>query len=384
MLYDTTMKTKNAYLDKLYRCFRLCPIRHSLLLLGLFGILLHLLSRRSPAWMRFVSRCVVQPINHMCSRISAVLPFSLAELLIVLGLLTLLVYLVWMLVTIVRRGEAGKRLYRLAATLLSAVTVIYSGFCLLWGCYFYDESFAQRNALEDGPVSVEQLERVTVYFAALANVYADQVQRDAQGCYTVDRQRILECSPLLYEEVEALYPSLEGPRVKTKGFFCSKFLSLLDFTGFYFPLTGEANVNMDFPPSLFPATVAHEISHQRGICREQEANFLAVLSSLENGDVDFCYSACLLAYTHLGNALYKADRGAWQAVYRGLDEKILLDFAANRSYWAQFETPVQSVSNTVYESFMYSYDQELGLQSYGACVDLLVHYYEKKAMDYFS
>ena len=82
-----------------------------------------------------------------------------------------------------------------------------------------------------------------------------------------------------------------------------------------------------------------------------------------------------VAYTHLGNALYSADRAAWEQVYGGLDERVLRDFAANRAYWKQFETPVQKASNTVYEGFLQSYDQELGLKSYGACVDLLVSYY---------
>ena len=36
---------------------------------------------------------------------------------------------------------------------------------------------------------------------------------------------------------------------------------------------------------------------------------------------------------------------------------------------------MREVSNTVYESFLQSYDQTLGLKSYGACVDLLVNYY---------
>lgn len=45
----------------------------------------------------------------------------------------------------------------------------------------------------------------------------------------------------------------------------------------------------------------------------------------------------------------------------------------------QFETPVQKVSNTVYEGFLHSYDQTMGLKSYGACVDLLVNYYYEQA-----
>ena len=246
---------------------------------------------------------------------------------------------------------------------------------------FADESFAEKSGLEDGPVSAEELETVTCYFAGLANHYSTLVEREENGSYTTEREAILEKSRDVYQKAEKLYPCLAGPEVKVKGIVCSPILSLLDFTGFYFPLTGEANVNMDFPPSLFASTVAHEISHQRGVCREQEANFLAVLSSLEYGDPDYCYSACLLAYTHLGNALYKADYEAWERVYTGLAPEILLDFAVNRAYWARFETPVQTVSNTVYENFMYSYDQDLGLKSYGACVDLLVNYYYEKAVD---
>ena len=43
---------------------------------------------------------------------------------------------------------------------------------------------------------------------------------------------------------------------------------------------------------------------------------------------------------------------------------------------------MQTVSNTVYEGFLYSYDQTLGLKSYGACVDLLVNYYYEDALKY--
>ena len=40
---------------------------------------------------------------------------------------------------------------------------------------------------------------------------------------------------------------------------------------------------------------------------------------------------------------------------------------------------MQKVSNTVYEGFLHSYDQTMGLKSYGACVDLLVNYYYEQA-----
>ena len=83
----------------------------------------------------------------------------------------------------------------------------------------------------------------------------------------------------------------------------------------------------------------------------------------------------MLAYTHLANALYRADTEAWEEISAELSEDVVRDLSARNAYWRQFETPVQKASNTVYEGFLHSYDQTLGLKSYGACVDLLVNYY---------
>ena len=189
---------------------------------------------------------------------------------------------------------------------------------------------------------------------------------------------MLQKSRTVYREAERRCGELAGPPVAAKPFFFSRLLSLTDFSGFFFPFTGEANVNTDFPPPLFAATVAHELAHQRGVAKEQEANFCAVYASLLSGDPDYCYSASLMAYTYLGNALYQADYEAWERIYDSLNDDVLRDFAANRSYWQAYETPVQTISNTVYEGFLYSYDQDMGLKSYGACVDLLVCEYLDK------
>lgn len=156
-------------------------------------------------------------------------------------------------------------------------------------------------------------------------------------------------------------------------------MSIIDYTGFFCPFTAEANVNMDFPEALFAAVVAHELSHQRGVAKEQEANFVAVLASLASGDVDYCYSACLFAYIHLRNALAGVDSAALSRIDEGLCDSVKADLAENNRYWAAFETPVRTVTNTVYEGFLQSYGQTLGLRSYGACVDLLVGYYRDLA-----
>lgn len=334
--------------------------------------------------MEKLSRTAVQPVHHALARLSSHVPFSVAELIWALGIISIVVYIISQIVILIRKPERLKRVYIIFITVLSVSALVYAMFCMLWGIYYYGDDFETRSGLVSTEISTEQLETVTEYFALRANEYADEVTRDENGLYICDRELILSRSPEVFDEIVKEFPGLVGPRVGAKGMFFSRVMSYTDFTGFFFPFTAEANVNTDFPPALFAATVAHELSHQRGVAKEQEANFVAVLSSLMYGDADYCYSACLLAYVHLGNALHSADYEAWEAVYKQLDERVLKDFALDSYYWKQFETPVQKVTNTVYEGFLQSYDQKLGMRSYGACVDLLVNYYYEGAKEYIN
>ena len=355
--------------------WKLCPLRHALLLLGCLLILGHLATRKNYALNWALSEGFVRPVHRFLCRLYDPLPFSLAELLIALAVIGVLVYIIFSLIRMIRRKTRGKQVYITIITLLAAGALVYGGFCLLWGVYYYGDDFMDKSGLKKEKISTEQLAEVTAWYAALANEYADQVPRDGSGVCALDRRAVLARSPEVYRELERRFPCLEGPAVHAKGILCSRVMSYLDFTGFFFPFSAEANVNMDFPPCLLPSTVAHELAHQRGVAKEQEANFVAVLACLDYGDPEYVYSAALLAYTHLGNALYGADRAAWEQVYGSLSEDVRRDFAANRAYWKRFETPVREASNTVYEGFLQSYDQDLGLKSYGACVDLLVNYY---------
>ncbi len=364
---------------KLSALYRLSPAGHIVAAVSAVLIILHLLTRGNRPLMVWASERLVQPVHRAFAALNSHLPFSVAEALIGLAAAAVIAYIIYIVISMLRSGGRLKRLYASVINLLAAGLAVYAGFCMLWGVYYYGDDFMTRSALENENISVEQLEAVTRYFAELSNEYAEQVPRDEDGNYIADRAAILARSDEVYENIERELPCLAGPAVRAKGVYFSRLMSYTDFTGFFFTFTAEANVNTDFPPALFASTVAHELAHQRGVAKEQEANFVAVLASLAYGDTEYCYSACLLAYTHLGNALYSADYEAWKSIYLSLSEDVRRDFAANREYWAQFETPVQKVSNTVYEGFLYSYDQDMGLKSYGACVDLLVNYFYGQA-----
>lgn len=171
------------------------------------------------------------------------------------------------------------------------------------------------------------------------------------------------------------FPFLRTETGGAKGFGCSRALSALRFTGFYFPFTGEPNVNMDSPAAFLPATVCHELAHQRGITAEEACNFIGILAAVRSEDAGYRYSGWLTGFGYLSNALYSADREAWQTIRDALPDTVVADLRADNAYWAQFRGVVSKVSDTVYDGFLKSNGDTDGSKSYGVVTDLLVAYF---------
>ena len=311
-----------------------------------------------------------RPVRQAVSAVLDPLPVSGAELLITLGVLAALAVLAGAVRRAARRQwlAAGRRL-----AILAAVGVwIWVGVCLLWGAEYYADSFAETEGIPVQPVSVEQLAATAAWFAQRVNETADQVPRDETGVFAVSTGEIFARAQGLYDGVSRRYPSLAGPQRSPKAAGYSYLMSLTGFTGYIFPFTGESTLNVDCPAVFLSVTVAHEFAHQRGVAPEQEANYVAVAACADSGDPVYTYSGWLFGFLHLSNALYGADPDRWAPVYASLCESAQRDMAANNAYWAAMEGPVQTAAESTYSGFLQSYGQELGMRSYGACVDLLV------------
>lgn len=361
---------------------RLAPVRLGITLLCLLAVALIYALRVDEGVMLWVYEHVTHPYHLFMSKLCSHFAFSAAELVYAAAILGLAVYLLWCVYRLIRFPEKLWQLYRLVLTLAMAGAIFWAGLSVMWTPCYYAPGFAEQSGVDDGPLELEELETVTRWFAALASEYADEVPRDENGACTTDRDSVLDRAAGVFEGAAELYPFLDGEALRPKPIHFSRIMSYLDFTGFFFPMTGEANLNMDSPVFLLPSTSQHEIAHQRGVAMEQECNFVAVLSCLESEYADFRYAGAALAYIYLGNALAGADYEAYTEIYYSLSDTVRADFKAQSAYWDEFrDSAAQKASNTVYDSFLKSNGQELGMQSYGACVNLLVHYYIDEARE---
>ena len=308
--------------------------------------------------------------------LSNLLPFSMAEVLYTAIILAAMILIVKMIQAVRKSQHKWKTFGIRLAVLMLIPAFIITGYNWLWALGYYGTTFAERSGLKNQGVSVEDLTKVTAYFAEQASDLSVKMERDGEGHFI--ERGFWQDYEGLYDNLEAEFPFLATRPLRPKPMLYSKFMSLIGFTGFYFPFTGEANVNTDFPPALQPETISHELAHQRRVASEAEANFVGIAAAISSDKPVYQYSAYLSGLTHLSNALYKADREAWAAISETLAPEIRIDWNDNSRYWAQFESPVETVATTVYDSYLKHNDQELGIKSYGACVDLLVEYYKNK------
>ena len=338
------------------------------------------LCRGQRTWMNALAEQVTTPLRRAIGQLCYRVDFSVAELLCVLLAAAAAGYLVWNIVAVVRaKGRRGHRAYSAVLGALCGAVTIYVGFCLLWGVDYYTDSFQDKSGIYAQPVAREDLLAVTEYFADRLTKTADRVERDENGLFAVPRETILADSVHAYDAVEKQFPFLAFDDPGVKPVRLSRVMSALDFTGVYCPFTGESNLNVDSPACLLAATAAHELAHQRSVSSEQECNFLAILAATTCGDDVYAYSGWLSGYIYLGNALYRVDPEAYWAIRNALPETVQADLRYQNEYWDQFEDKApQKVSNRVYDSFLKGYGQELGLQSYGTVVDLLVTYYKDR------
>ena len=370
--------------------FSICPRIHILFLVSVGLLILYYGIRENKSLMTAYTEGFLMNYHRIMSNFFSEFRLSVAEICYAIAVIFAVRQLFRAVVLIVKEGQKLKRVYITVLGLVSSALAIYAFICFFWGAYYYGRSFSEKSGIEAKPVAVEELAAVTEWFAEAVNENNELLSRtweerkirfgssrEEEVVYHITRENI-------YNNICEKYPFLTVKNyrnnAKAKPVLFSYIMSHMNFTGFFFPLTGEANVNIHSPYFLTPATIAHEFAHQAGVAKEDEANFVAVMAGMESEDPFVRYSCAMLAYIHLSNALYGADYDSWKETRDMLCEDARREMSENNEYWSQFESKVSTASEAVYTSFLQGQGQELGIRSYGACVDLLVAYYLEDAL----
>jgi len=339
-------------------------------------LILFLLFRYNRAVMTFWVDYITMPIARVMQWLTSFVPFSVAELVIVFAFLVPVCLLVRAIVRMCRRRmSVGYGIYRILVGGFAMGLTVLAAISLFWGANYYADGFSERTGIFPEEASVDDLERVTRIFAAGLSETAHLVERDEDGVFAVSIEEIFAESVYAFYGIEEVFPFLTHRDVRPKPLVSSPIWAMTAYTGFYFPFTGEANINTLAPRSQVPATVLHEFAHQRGIASEDEANFIAILAGIKSDDPIFAYSSWLMGYLYLSNALHGVAPDRHQAIQEGLPGYVFADFANIRAYRERRHETVARVMDQLNDTMLRGYGEESGIQSYGEVVDLLIAYF---------
>jgi uncharacterized protein DUF3810 len=148
-------------------------------------------------------------------------------------------------------------------------------------------------------------------------------------------------------------------------------LARLGISGIFMPFTGEANVDTTLPQWTLPFVAAHEVAHQRGFAREDEANFLAYASCTRHPDPTARYSAAMEASLYALGALRAVDAEAHRALEARRGPAVRRDLAALEEWRRRYESRAGAVNQKVNDAYLRAQGQD-GVTTYGRMVDLLI------------
>ncbi|SHJ82932.1 Protein of unknown function [Geosporobacter subterraneus DSM 17957] len=358
------------------------PKKLLFLLLLPLSLLFTFLAAARPLWVEQIySNALYLVVQHMQSLLTGFIPFSVGEFIVVLMIFYLIFGVSRAILQIILKGSDGFRLLgRWMIHLLISFCFIYFSFVILWGLNYYRLPFSEIVGLNTQPASIEELADLSESLIARANELRTQVEENEQGVMFLPKGKndMFRRAHLGYDAAAAVYPELQGSKSRPKGIFFSHAMAYTGISGIYFPFTGEANVNTKTPDALILATTTHEMAHQRGFAREDEANYIAYLTATHHPDPDFQYSGVLLALINVMNQLYRHDQELYKELRSQYSPGIIRDLAAIQEYNKRYEGPVERAHTKINNAYLKSNRQEDGVYSYGRMVDLLIAEYRLK------
>lgn len=318
---------------------------------------------------RFYPASANRWLIRFLSNLSGIIPFSLGEALLYFHVVLGIGLLISLVMRIFRGG-----FFSLAYRIASYAALLYVLFMLIFGLNYNRASVRDYVGLEKTYYGVEELYQLNKALIGKANALREEATENPEGIFSYEdsRSEIIRNASEGYAGLGEDYPVFQGSYGIAKGIFLSQPMNYTGITGVFMPFTGEANVNIKGPDLLFPATVLHEMAHQRGVAYEDEANYMAFLASGYHSDVNYRYSGTVLALINAMNALSKEDKDLYRELYGSYSEGLKRDLTAYNEFYKPYEGEVEKAATKVNDTYLKSNGQVSGVKSYGEMVDLLL------------
>ena len=359
---------------------RLGWVAKSFYILAAVSLFIYIAAIIFPSFADFFNRYPAAAVRTILAYATYILPFSLAELILIL----LVPAAVFVIIYAYRRYcDSWHDVLIFGGKALCIVSLIFSMFVWTLGTGYRTTPLEEKLGLPDQKITAEALWETSEIMIENINDLVSKTKFGEDGFSVMPYSRNEMNKKLMdaYAKLCEKYSFIPRLYSRTKPVMLSELMSYTHITGIYTFFTGEANININFPNFTIPFTAAHELAHQRGFAREDEANFIAFLVCIESDDPYLRYSGYTNMLSYLLDAFYAADKSPNHADYKELYAKVDSAVRAeDRAYYEFFQkyadNIVADVSGAVNDTFLQIQGTE-GTVSYGLVVELAVKYYSE-------
>jgi len=345
-------------------------------ILFFLSVIIHTICRFSKTFSDFINMRVAKYVRILLAKITGIIPFSIAEILL-FSLPLIIAAIIIRVIVLVRRGDHVK-VYRFFVSSFACVGMFFVLFVFTYGTGYSGSTIGEKMNMEvEESVSEENLKKLAKYLAERVNESAKLVKFEEKGS-SIMEEDFSEINRQLNEawkKVSKQYSFIEGYSSNCKPVLASKWMSYTRTLGIYSYFTGEANVNVHYPDYTIPYTMAHEMAHQRGIAREDEANFVAYLicSNSENPYIRYSGELNLLEYVLI--ELHSKNKSAHKSIINSLCDEVKYELDEYVEFYVQYgQSKVGKVNDKINDAYLKIQGQKEGERSYNMVVRLASAY----------
>ncbi|SMC49815.1 DUF3810 domain-containing protein [Pedobacter africanus] len=312
------------------------------------------------------------PITSVIQRfISGLVPFALGDFLYLLLILYVIrsLYLFYRKLVQKRLGPPDRLNIPLQA--LNFVLILYLVFKLSWGLNYSRIPVARQLSIGSEKYHTTELVALGRYFVGRLN----QLQHIKRTDYNIGQLQYH--AKKAYDKMRQRHSFFAYPVPAVKPVPNSWVITKIGIEGYYCPLSGEANVNMLLPETSLPFVTCHEIAHQLGVAREDEANLVGYLTAINSDEPDFKYSA---AYNMLKSILFEIRIKSpedYERLYKTINPMTLKDIQNDRDFWQKYNSDMYRYFGLAFDRFLKLNNQPKGTDSYQDIVLWLYNIHKK-------
>lgn len=311
-------------------------------------------------------------LSQILRSVSRLFTFALGDLIYLLLLVLTLVYLVKKIFTL-------KRQKQLIVSMLLLFLRVFMGsylvFMLFWGINYKRTPINKRLSITNHPYTATELINLGQLFLNHLTSLDKQIKQQNLN-FSKDKSVLFAQSIAAYQALNKEFTFLQYHKPTIKEPLSNWLSSKMGIEGYYNILSGEANVNLDLPSFVLPFVSCHEVAHQLGIAKEDEANLIGYLSASKSSNLLFQFSA----YYNMFRNILLEIRLKYPSKYAEFRDQIpsfiVKMFEEEQKYWAQYNGELSRYMSISFDRILKMNNQEKGIASYQDIVLWLYNYHK--------